>query len=316
MKKWLFGFLWMLSMAAYADGPLIDLAAEINPELAKEAEPSTPEAEKQDEAKDAKPPPTQEVSAPPVETPPAKWGYLPEVAPHLWAKLDSRYSLCDEGKSQSPIDLRENEAVLTRGMPGLDVAYREVPLRLILSDHGLRGEYPLGSYIRLGEQRYEFTHYTLHTPSEHHLDGFAYPMEIQLHHRDGDGHQVVLSVIIQEGKANPHLTTLLQNIPQQRDKLQVFEQVNFNPVRFLPQNKRFYRYIGSMTTPPCREGVIWLVFQQPIDASVSQLVQFQQLMGENVRPLQPLNGRLPLKSWLDASGSAPPQNGVGYYFDY
>jgi carbonic anhydrase len=313
MKKWLFGCLWMLSMAVYADGPLVDLAAEINPELAKEAEPSAPQVEKPAEPK---PPAAQEEPVPAVETSPAKWGYLPDVAPHLWGKLDARYLLCDEGKSQSPIDLRESQAVLTRGMPGLDVAYREVPLRLILSDHGLRGEYPLGSYIRLGEQRYEFTHYTLHTPSEHHLDGFAYPMEIQLHHRDGDGHQVVLSVIVQEGKANPHLTTLLQNIPKQRDKLEVFEPVNFNPVRFLPQNKRFYRYVGSMTTPPCQEGVVWLVFQQPIDASVSQLVQFQQLMGENVRPLQPLNGRLPLKSWLDASGSAPPQSGVGYYFDY
>ena len=311
MRKWLLGFVCLVSTAAWADGPLIDLAAEINPDLASQVEPPPTPPAKTEEVK-AEP----EAVAPAISIEPAKWGYEGELAPHLWARLDSRYVLCEQGKSQSPIDLRDNQAVLTRGMPGLDVAYREVPLRLILSDHGLRGEYPLGSYIRLGEQRYELTHYPLHTPSEHHLDGFAYPMEVQLHHRDGDGHRVVLSIIVQEGKTNPHLATLLQNIPQQRDKLQVFEQVNFNPVRFLPQNKRFYRYVGSMTTPPCQEGVVWLVFQQPIDASVSQLVQLHELMGDNVRPLQPLNGRLPLKSWLDASGSEPRQSGVGYYFDY
>lgn len=329
MKKWLAAWAFsLLSTGVWAEEPLIDLASEVEPEVAEQvstepADETTEESESTNsndsdsEEKDAENnQKTAKPSLPPVLAEPADWGYVAEQGPRYWAQLDSRYQTCALGKNQSPINLTSQQAVHTRGLPALDIAYREVPLRLIHSDHGLRGNYPLGSYIQLGKQRYELTHYTFHTPSEHHIEGFAYPMEIQLMHRNGEGHQVVISVIVQEGENNEQLATILNNLPNQKDKLQVFEKLNFNPVKFLPADKRFYRYIGSMTQPPCDEGVVWLVFSKPIQASISQLVKLNELMGDNARPLQGLNGRVPMKSWMQESDSHPAQSSPGYYFDY
>ena len=325
MKKALVLWMMWIASAAWAqEPPLIDLAAEVQPavvnEQANEAEPETltpeqtteSEAKQDDEAAKAK----QKTQQAEMESAkPAEWGYAGEIAPRYWGRLDVRYALCDAGKTQSPINLVDKQAVNTRGLPGLDIAYREVPLRLKLTEHDLIGEYPLGSYIMLGDERYEFTHYQFKTPSEHHIGGFAYPMEIQLYHRDGEGRQVVMSVIVQEGEANETLQTILNNAPKDKNLLQVFEKLDFNPAKFLPSKKEFYRYLGSNTQPPCEQGVVWLVFKQPIQASIGQLIKMHDLVGDNVRPLQPLNGRIPLKSWM-SERTDEPRVGSGYYFDY
>lgn len=325
MKKWLWLVVWSIWAGnLWANELLIDLASEIEPgQVAEENEPrlepesnAGSEVEEQTEVATTRKPPA--VSLPPVLDEPAAWGYYGEIAPRFWATLDQRYAQCATGQVQSPINLTERQAVNAASMPGLDIAYRQVPLRLIHSDHGLRGNYPLGSFIRLGDERYEFTHYIFRTPSEHQLEGFAYPMEIQLYHRDGEGNQVVMSVIVQEGRDNPALEKILANLPSEKDRLQVMEGQLFNPVSFLPNNKQFYRYLGSLTTPPCSEGVVWLVFKNPVEASIGQLVRMHELMGDNVRPLQPLNRRLPLKSWArDGGSNQPPMpRSPGYYFEY
>lgn len=329
MKKWLMAWAWsLLATSVWAEEPLIDLASEIQPAAVEQGEApnQTPTDSESAEGSDTAASEAQteenksetkaESNRPAVLAEPAEWGYLAEQAPRYWAQLDSRYQTCGLGKNQSPINLTSQQAVHTRGLAALDIAYRDVPLRLIHSDHGLRGNYPLGSYIQLGKQRYELTHYTFHTPSEHHIEGFAYPMEIQLMHRNGEGEQVVMSVIVQEGENNEQLATILKNLPKTKDNLQVFEKVTFNPVKFLPSDKRFYRYAGSMTQPPCDEGVIWLVFSKPIQASISQLVALNKLMGDNARPLQGLNGRVPMKSWMQETDDHPSQSSPGYYFDY
>lgn len=329
MKKWL--WMLMLSVAtvswAQEEPPLIDLAAEVAPSTAEsEAQKTEAEAEKKaidainDEVQvkfdammgedDAK---KQAKTAVAVKTGPAEWGYLDQIAPRFWSQLDTAYALCGTGMSQSPINLRDDQAINTDGLPALDIAYREVPYRVKHTKHGLQVDYPLGSYIRLGDKRYELIHYVFRTPSEHQLEGFAYPMEIQLVHRNGDGEHAVISVIVREGKVNAHLNTILNNLPTERDKMQVFEKVEFNPARFLPANKLFYRYVGSLTTPPCTEGTVWIVFKQPIEASVAQLVKMNELMGNNARPLQSLQGRLPLKSWSDKSDSDNNRSMDNYY---
>lgn len=324
MKKWLAA--WLLSLAStgvWAETPLIDLASEIQPEPSEQTEQadsdeaSANELDGQDNAESSQGSvQTNQPVLPPVLAEPAEWGYLGENGPRYWAQLDSRYQACVLGKSQSPINLTSQQAVYTRGLPSLDIAYREVPLRLIHTSHGLRGNYPLGSYIQLDKARYELMHYRFHTPSEHHLEGFAYPMEIQLVHRNGEGEQVIMSLIVQEGEHNEQLAVILNNLPKQQDKLQVFEKVNFNPARLLPVDKRFYRYVGSATQPPCNEGVVWLVFAKPIQASIGQLIRLNELMGDNARPLQGLNGRVPMKSWMQESDRQPTQTSPGYYFDY
>ncbi|WFE68861.1 carbonic anhydrase family protein [Thiomicrospira sp. R3] len=317
------------AFSVQANEPLIDLAAELEAHMAAQAtngqagpdatvqpEPNQMETEKPDQQ--AVETEKAELVVPPVKPAPAHWGYQGAQAPRFWHRLDPNFLSCATGQIQSPINLTERHAVNAPSMPSLDIVYRPVPLRLMHDHQGLRGDYPLGSFIRLNDQRYEFTHYRFRTPSEHHLEGFAYPMEIQLFHRDGEGRQVIISVLVQEGRVNPSLATLLNHLPKEQDSLNLVEDLNFNPVRFLPNNKDFYRYLGSLTTPPCTEGVIWIVFKQPIEASIRQLVSLHQLMGDNTRPIQALNGRLPLKSWSrdGVAGQTTRPSIPGYYFDF
>lgn len=241
----------------------------------------------------------QSKASPPLKEQEVEWGYSGDYAPKYWDKLSPEFALCGTGKNQSPIDLRDKNALGTQGLSGLDIAYKEVPLKIINDGHAVQVNYPLGSYIKVGEQRYELMQYHFHTPSEHYKEGFAYPMEIQFVHRDGDGNIVIMAVLFQEGERNPNLNALLARLPKEVGKEMLHREVRLNPATFLPANTEFYKYNGSLTTPPCSEGVYWMVFKQPIEASAGQIRQLSTLMGENARPVQPLFARDLLKSWAE-----------------
>lgn len=230
---------------------------------------------------------------------PVKWGYVGKEGPEHWGDLSEEFATCKTGKNQSPIDLKNKVAVGTTGMPGFDVYYRETAFKIINTGKTVKVKIPLGSYIKINDHRYELLEYQFHTPSEHQLDGFNYPMEMQLIHRDGEGNYVVIAVIFQEGDGNEYLSDLLTYLPKDLNKLHVHEKLKIHPARFFPANKKFYKYTGSLTTPPCSEGVYWMVFQQPVEASVRQLQEMADYLGTNSRPIQPLGARTLLKSWPD-----------------
>lgn len=229
----------------------------------------------------------------------AKWGYSGDGAPKYWGELASEFKLCKEGKNQSPIDLRDKTAVGTVGLPSLDIYYQDVPLKVINNGHTIQVNYPLGSYIKLGGKRYELLQFHFHTPSEHQKEGFNYPMEVHMVHKDGDGNLVVLGVIFREGEENEALNQLLPFLPKETGKEMVHRDAGLNPAYFLPGNQEFYKYSGSLTTPPCSEGVYWMVFKHPVDASLEQLQRMNEYMGENARPVQSNNARTTLKSWAE-----------------
>jgi carbonic anhydrase len=165
--------------------------------------------------------------------------------------------------------------------------------------------YPLGSYIKVGGKRYELLQYHFHTPSEHMKEGFNYPMEMHIVHRDGDGNFAVIGVIFQEGEENEYLNNLLNVLPKKTAKQKIYSALSVNPAYFIPANTEFYKYSGSLTTPPCTEGVYWMVFKQPITASAEQIQQMNEVMGENARPVNPVNSRTILKSWSEAGQQEP-----------
>ncbi len=234
------------------------------------------------------------------------WSYSGKEGPRYWGDLSPENRQCKAGKNQSPINLKDKAALGTVGLPGLDIYYRDVPLKVINTGHSLQINYPLGSYIKLGNDRYELLQFHFHTPSEHQKDGFNYPMEAHLVHKDGEGNYAVLGVIFQEGAFNPILNTLLKNLPKKVGKQEIHRRASLNPAKFLPGNTEFYKYSGSLTTPPCSEGVLWMVFKQPIEASAEQIQKLNELMGDNARPVQPNYARSLLKSWLDPSEEEPP----------
>lgn len=229
----------------------------------------------------------------------AKWSYAGETGPKYWGDLSSDNVQCKLGKNQSPIDLRDAHATSTGGLDELQIRYRDVPLKIINNGHTVQVNYPLGSYIKLGNKRYELLQYHLHTPSEHKKEGFNYPMEMHLVHSDGDGNLAVIGIIFQEGEHNDALQMLLNHLPEEVNKQKMVRGVGLNPVMFLPGDTQFYKYSGSLTTPPCSEGVYWMVFKRTIEASAEQIIQMNEFIGDNNRPVQPINARDLLKSWSE-----------------
>ncbi len=283
--------------AEKADAPLLDLGAELE---SLKGQQKTQQSSGYSKVPVAQPKATSaSASSKGKADKTASWSYAGNNGPKYWGELSPEYVTCKTGKNQSPVDLRDKVALGTQGLASLDIAYKEVPLKIINSGHAVQVNFPLGSYIKVGGQRYELMHYQFHTPSEHHKEGFAYPMEMQLVHRDGDGNVVVMAVLFQEGEHNSHLNSLLRRLPKKVGKQQIHNDLKLNPVHFLPANTEFYKYSGSLTTPPCSEGVRWMVFKQPIEASAEQIITMNELMGENARPLQQVFARDILKSWSE-----------------
>ena len=227
------------------------------------------------------------------------WGYSGATGPEHWAELSTENKTCKTGRNQSPIDLRDQNAVDTVGLPPLDVVYQDVPLKVINTGRSVQVNYPLGSYIKLGKDRYELMDFHFHTPSEHQKEGFHYPMEVQLKHRNGDGDIVMMSILFQEGEENETLGMLIPRLPTDIGKQHLHNSLGVNPAGFIPADAEFYKYSGSLTTPPCTEGVYWMVFKQPVHASAQQIQRLSDLMGDNSRPLQSMNARTVLKSWSE-----------------
>lgn len=304
----LIGFLHPLQtvavQAAEPQVPLIDLAAELEDVSGGEISTSKPipaaepiKSVAQKESAVSKAPSVKEQA----ETHTGHWGYSGNEGPSHWGDLAPENLSCKEGKNQSPVNLKDKAALGTTGLGELDIYYRDVPLKVINNGHTVQVNYPLGSYIKVGGDRYELLQFHFHTPSEHQKDGFNYPMEVHLVHKDGEGNLAVLGIIFQEGAENPALNILLANLPKKVGKVEIHRRASLNPAKFLPGNTEFYKYSGSLTTPPCTEGVYWMVFKQPVDASAEQIQKMNELMGDNARPVQPNYARSVLKSWSEPS---------------
>jgi len=304
--------LFLITSVSVAAPPLIDLGAEAKKtEKMKQdrmvQEQAKMQAEADKKAKDQGRFPSEEEMKPPAE-----WGYFDEKAPRFWGALDPRYLTCKIGKNQSPVDLREKRSIGTTGLPALDVYYRESDLKIINTGKAVQVNYPLGSFIQLDGQRFEFINMTFHTPSEHQIEGFNYPMELQLIHRDGDGNHVIIAMVFQEGESNGVLQTIVDHLPS-GDKEKVHKGVKIHPAKFFPKDTKFYKYSGSLTTPPCSEGVYWMVFKQTLEASFDQIQAFNELMGDNARPTQSKNSRSVLKSWSEGGSQAEENRMYEFY---
>lgn len=302
----LWGLLGVTSSVFAADPPLLDLSAEADQAAQAEAQANLSSVQLPDKPTAASATPAENEAIPEELGPIIPlWSYYGNSAPRYWGQLTPEFALCDTGRNQSPINLKENAAVGTSGLAALDVHYRSTPLKIINTDYRIQVNYPLGNYIRLGRERYELLHFRLHTPSEHQKDGFNYPMEVQLVHKDGEGNHVVIAMLFQEGKFNRVLQKLIDHLPEQVEQEMYHEKVKFNPAKFFPRNTDFFKYSGSLTTPPCTEGVYWMVFKQPLEASYKQIQKINEIMGDNARPIQPLFSRDILKSWSEPTQAKP-----------
>lgn len=226
-------------------------------------------------------------AAEPAEAAPT-WGYAGPVGPPYWSQLDDRYALCSGGREQSPVDL--TTAAAPAAQPALQFLYRPVPLRIQNNGHTVQVHYDPGSFLVIGSQRFELEQFHFHTPSEHAFVGGTMAMEIHLVHRSNQEGAVV-AVLVVPGPENQALAPVWPHLPRVEGPVQVIPGVQVDARGLIPARPATYRYDGSLTTPPCDEGVRFLVFEAPITLSPAQIAAFQAIFPANSRPLQPLNGR-------------------------
>lgn len=236
----------------------------------------------------------------------AAWGYHGKLGPERWGKLSKEYLLCEIGKNQSPIDI-DRVRVLRTDLRPIQFQY-EAPLPLTVVDNGHTIVLPVpeGKWTLTAEgETFSLINVHFHSPSEHADNGNRYPLEAHFVHRNAKGALAVVGVWFQSGDENPVLAQILRWAPEptegahdarhaRRKGHQERKRISNETVdlrALLPRSEGFFRYNGSLTTPPCSEGVRWYVMQEPITASEPQLQRLRALLNENARPVQPLNAR-------------------------
>jgi carbonic anhydrase len=219
------------------------------------------------------------------------WSYSGETGPAQWAALKADYSACGLGKMQSPIDIRDS--VAKKGaLPAIAFDYKPSPLKIIDNGHTIQVDYAPGSFITVQGKRYELVQFHFHKPSEEKINGKSADMVAHLVHKDADGNLAVVAVLLKTGQPNKLVETLWKNLPPEREKETAVEGVQVNAADLLPANKAaYYAFTGSLTTPPCSEGVTWFVLRTPTSISSTEVARFAKLYPMNARPTQPLNGR-------------------------
>ena len=222
------------------------------------------------------------------------WGYEGSKGPEHWGDLDPAYAACRDGKEQSPIDIRDTEKA---ALPALRFEYQSGPLRYLINNgktvrvnyHDAPGE---GSFLIVGERRYQLTQFHFHRPSEEYIHGKPYEMVAHLMHQADDGRIAGVVVLLKAGKANTTVQQIWEHMPTTEGQEEEIPGVQVNPAGLLPRDFAYYRYRGSLTAPPCTEGVIWFVLKTPAEISAEQITAFAALYPHDVRPPQPLNGRI------------------------
>ena len=218
---------------------------------------------------------------------PPDWGYGPEDGPDAWARLNDDYALCKVGSRQSPIDLADP---MPASVPAVVFDYR--PMVLEMANNGRTVEVVAadGNSIEVDGARYVLAQFHFHTPSEHTVADGRFAMEIHFVHRNEAGELAVIGAFVRRGRGHRVLASIGRHLPA-AGQTRIFDDVFVDASALLPPSRRSYRYLGSLTTPPCSEGVRWIVLETPIEGSDAELAAFESVLGRNSRPIQPLNGR-------------------------
>lgn len=215
------------------------------------------------------------------------WSYEGATGPEFWGTLEENYSFCSTGSNQSPVNISNT---VESALPLISFDYHADGVEAWNNGHTLQVNYQEGSSINVAGHDYELKQFHFHTPSENAFNGQLYPMEMHLVHANSEGALAVIGIMFEEGEANGALDAFIGALPAEANQT-VALQNNVNARTLLPTYRSYYRFTGSLTTPPCSEGVLWMVMKYPVSISPEQLAHFQEIMHFNSRPLQPLNAR-------------------------
>lgn len=240
----------------------------------------------------AKPAPRPAARSPKAEPPrPVHWGYAGDIGPDRWAELSPENRLCAVGTRQSPIDIRDGIAV---DLEKIAFDYRPSGFSVLDNGHTVQVNVAPGNGLTVMGRRYELVQFHFHRPGEERVNGRQFDMVAHLVHKDAAGKLAVVAVLLERGPDSPPqpvLQTVWANLPLEKgETLPAQAQIDLN--QLLPENRGYYTYMGSLTTPPCSEGVLWMVMRQPVAVTLQQINVFARLYPMNARPLQAGSGRL------------------------
>lgn len=220
------------------------------------------------------------------------WTYAGEAGPAHWGELEKDFAMCASGKNQSPVNLSH---LIEADLPPIGFDYQPGGYEVINNGHTVQVQFKPGSRIRVDDTDFVLKQVHFHAPSENTIEGRSFPMEAHLVHADAQGHLVVVAVMFEEGAANEWLAKIWPRVPMHADGEENL-RTPLAATGLLPAHRDYYRYSGSLTTPPCSEDVRWLVLKQPVKASATQLAVLGRMLGHaNNRPVQPLGARLVVK---------------------
>ncbi len=220
----------------------------------------------------------------------AHWGYSGETGPEHWGKLEGSFEACALGKIQSPIDISEPFEKITEA---LDIQYKASSLKVLNNGHTIQVNTAEGSVLNYKGKVFKLAQYHFHTPSENLISGKAFPMEVHLVHKSDDGELAVIGVMMEEGSEHAGVASVWKIMPAAEGEAESADSVN--PADLLPAGKSYYNFSGSLTTPPCSEGVNWFVMAEPIQVSKAQIEAFKAMFPMNARPVQSRGDR-PIKA--------------------
>lgn len=217
-----------------------------------------------------------------------EWSYEGENGAFHWAKLSPANTLCESGERQSPIDIREGIRV---DLDLLRFEYQAAQFNVLDNGHTIQVSVNSGHFLNVSGKNYELIQFHFHKPSEERINGKGFPMVVHLVHKDVDGKFAVVAIMIEVGKANNIIQTVWNNLPLEK-KMNVKALQEIDMQQILPKSLNYYTYMGSLTTPPCSEGVLWIVMKESIEISSEQLAIFARLYPMNARPIQKSFNRL------------------------
>lgn len=218
------------------------------------------------------------------------WSYSGESGPAHWGSEDPSYAICGIGKHQSPIDI---EKATVKDLPELKFDYKATALKVTDTGHSFQVNAQSGSGgLTVGDEHYDFVQVHFHEPSEERVHGKHYSMVAHVVHKNAQGGLAVVAVLIRSGKTNAFLKPIFDNFPAKGTAETDVAGATVDIGKFLPEQRGYYTFDGSLTTPPCSENVRWFVLKTPVEASEAQLKQFKARYAHNNRPTQALNGRV------------------------
>jgi carbonic anhydrase len=216
------------------------------------------------------------------------WAYTGHGGPKEWGSMDTGFASCKLGHLQSPIDIR---GARPADLPAIKFDYKPSVLKLIDNGHTIQVNYDPGSWIDVGGARYELVQFHFHHPSEEKVAGKAHAMVAHLVHRNAEGKLAVVAILLDGGGASQFIDAVWKNIPHEKGREVTVADRAIDVTKLLPAKRDYYTYQGSLTTPPCSEGVTWFVLKSPVSIANSDIAAFARLYPLNARPAQPLNGR-------------------------